>query len=473
MSRIRVPCVVLAALGALALVRSAAAQVLPSSPEKPAGRWTGAMEVPGQRLEMSILLERDEKGWSGTLDVPAQGLRGLPLSDLVVEPNRLKFVLAGIPGDPTYEGTIQGDEIIGEFTQSGMDVPLKFRYGVEIVAPNRPQEPRPPFPYQTIDVTFVSLSEGVKLAGTITMPSGEGPFPAIVLVSGSGAQNRDEEIFGHKPFLVLADRLTREGIAVLRYDDRGVGGSTGDASSATTLDLSKDAEAAVRYMRKLPQVKTDAVGIAGHSEGGIIAPMVAARSEDPSFIILLAGTGVTGDQVLITQVREGAVAEGMSAEAAEKTSAAIARVVELIKGDSEKAAIQAALEEVLRAQGSAPPGQPVPAAVLEGMYAQFAGPWFRYFLSYDPAGALAKVKVPVLVLQGELDRQVNAEVNVAAIRKALEHNPQVQVEVLEGLNHLFQPAKTGGGGEYAQIETTMDERVPRIIAAWLRDVVEE
>lgn len=463
-------CALLLILVAVPIAAAQAPPLLPGTEQKPAGRWTGALEVPGQKLEMSILLKRQGAGWEGSLDVPAQGIKEMPLSDLVIEGEALRFALEGIPGDPTYEGTIRGDIIEGEFNQGGATVPLVFKYGVEIAQLNRPQEPKPPYPYLVIDVKFDSLSDGVKLAGTITLPQGEGPFPAVVLVSGSGAQNRDEEVFGHKPFLVLADRLTRAGIAVLRYDDRGVGASTGDATTATTSDLSMDAQAAVRFLRKQPQVKTDAVGIAGHSEGGIIAPMVAARSEDANFIILMAGPGVPGDQVLIRQVREGALAEGAAADAAEAISKTVSEVVELVQANAEEAVIRGAMEKLLRMQVGAAADAPLPAGMVDAVYKQFAGEWFRYFFSYDPAEALRKVNVPVLVLQGKLDRQVNAQVNVEAIKRALEHNPNVRVEVFENLNHLFQPAKTGGGSEYAQIETTMDEQVPRVIAEWIKDL---
>jgi pimeloyl-ACP methyl ester carboxylesterase len=421
---------------------------------------------------MSIVLKREADGWTGTLDIPAQGLRNFALADVVVDGQTIRFILPGIPGDPRFEGTITGDTLAGEFNQGGATLPLSFKYGVELEEPRRPQEPKPPFPYESRDVTFDSLSEGVTLAGTITLPEGEGPFPAVVLVSGSGSQDRNEEIFGHKPFLVLSDRLTKAGIAVLRYDDRGAGQSTGDASAATSADLSMDAEAALRFLREQPKIDAGRVGIAGHSEGGLIAPMVAARSEDVAFIVLMAGPGVSGDQVLIRQVGEGAVAAGAAPEIGEAMSGAIAEMIELIESGAAADAVLPAIEKLLRVQMGLAPEAALPAGAAEAVYKQFAAPWFRYFLSYDPAEALSKVTVPVLVLQGSLDRQVNAQVNVAAIEKALEHNDQVQVEVLEGLNHLFQPAKTGAGSEYAQIETTMDERVPEIMAEWIKDMVE-
>ena len=454
-----------------AAARSAAAQVPPDlvpGLEKPAGRWTGDLDVPGQKLVMSIVLRREGTGWAGTLDVPSQGLRGFPLSDIVIDGQVVRFKLPSIRGDPSFEGKISGDELAGEFSQGGAILPLVFKYGVELEAPNRPQEPRPPFPYESRDVAFESRAQGVTLAGTLTLPEGEGPFPAVVLVSGSGPQNRDEELLGHKPFLVLSDRLTQSGIAVLRYDDRGVGKSTGNHALATSDDLSMDAEGAVRFLLKEPKIDAARVGIAGHSEGGLIAPMVAARSGDVAFIVLLAGPGVSGDQVLVRQIGEGAVAAGAPRDIGDALSAAASEVVELIKSGADQAAAQSAIEKLLRVQMGLGPDAALPAGAAEGVYKQFATPWFRFFLSHDPAEALSKVNVPVLVLQGSLDRQVNAEVNVAAIEKALEHNDRVRVEVLEGLNHLFQPATTGAATEYAQIETTMDERVPEIVAGWIK-----
>lgn len=439
----------------------------PVEEDWPAGSWSGSIVAPGQALQFGVTFARSQDGaWTGTLDIPLQGVRGARLTSVSVEGDRLTFNMEPFPGNPTWVGTRQGDLVTGNLRQGNATMPFEMGRGT-VAGVKRPQEPRPPFPYESIDVTFSSKAEGVKLAGTLTVPRGEGPFPAVVLVSGSGPQDRNEELLGHKPFLILSDRLTRAGVAVLRYDDRGVGKSTGDFARATSPDFANDAEGAVTFLRQQPKVRPDLVGIAGHSEGGLIAPMVAARSGEVAFIVLLAGPGVPGSEVLLRQVREGAMAEGAPQAVIEAMAEGMKHIVEAIRSNADLEAFRAPAERILRAQLGLAPEAAVPAAAVQAMRAQLNTDWFRFFLDYDPAEALAKVNVPVLVLQGELDRQVNAEVNVAAIRNALQHNQQVRVEVLPGLNHLFQPAKTGGGSEYAQIETTMDERVPALVAEWI------
>ena len=274
------------------------------------GKWSGALNVQGMQLRLVLNIEKSEAGYKSTMDSPNQGAYGIECNETSFASNVLKVKISSIGA--SYEGTLKKDSIIGTFTQMGMKFPLNLsRDEIEKVEQKRPQEPKPPFPYYIEDVKFENKKDGNTLAGTLTLPSENGEYPVVVLISGSGPQNRDEELMGHKPFLVIADYLTRNGIGVLRYDDRGTAQSTGDFNKATTLDLANDAESAVSYLLGRKEVDKTKIGLMGHSEGGIIAPIVAARNENVSFIVLLAGTGVRGDQLLLMQQRAISKASGL------------------------------------------------------------------------------------------------------------------------------------------------------------------
>ena len=332
--------------------------------------------------------------------------------------------------------------------------------------PKRPQEPEPPFPYEAEDVTFPNEADDVKLAGTLTLPDTADVYPAVVLITGSSPQDRDEALAGHRPFLVLADHLTRQGIAVLRYDDRGVAASTGDFAQATTEDFARDAEAAVAYLKTRPEIDADRIGLLGHSEGGLVAPMVATRSGGVAFLVLLASPGVTGEEILYEQGDLIGKAEGASASQVEANRTQRERLFAAIKQDTDSAQVASDVRRILKESG-------LPAEAVEAQAEWAASPWFRYFLTYDPAPALEKVEVPVLALFGEKDLQVPAEANRAAVEAALEAggNEAYAVEVLPSLNHLFQTSETGAPSEYAQIEETMAPVVLETIAAWIRQHV--
>ena len=323
----------------------------------------------------------------------------------------------------------------------------------------RPQNPVKPYPYRAEDLQYANPGAGIKLAATLTIPPGKGPFPAVVLITGSGQQDRDESLLGHKPFLVLSDYLTRKGIAVLRSDDRGAGGSGGDFAIATTADFATDTEAAVAYLKTRPEVDPHRIGLIGHSEGGVIAPMVAARNGDIAFIVMMAGTGVPGDRIVAAQVVAGAEAAGMDHESAAKAGEQERRVLDLVEHETDPGA----LRRKLGAELGLPPAQ------IDAAYRQLTSPWYRYFLTYDPAPALRKVACPVLALDGEKDTQVPAKLNLPAIRQALEDggNRHFEVDELPGLNHLFQHAKTGAFSEYSQIEETIAPEALEKMAAWI------
>jgi pimeloyl-ACP methyl ester carboxylesterase len=317
--------------------------------------------------------------------------------------------------------------------------------------PVRPQEPTPPYPYREEQVTFVNAKAGITFAGTLTLPASSAASPAVVLITGSGAQDRDETVAGHKPFLVLADTLTRRGIAVLRVDDRGVGGSGGTMATATSEDFVDDALAAVAYLTARKDIDTRHIGLVGHSEGGLIAPIAATRSKDIAFIVLMAGPGITGDQILFLQGAAIMRANGASEAAISRNREVQEKLFDIIRTEKDDAAAREKIKAVA-------PGQE-----------RVATPWFRYFLSYDPVPVLQKVTCPVLAINGEKDLQVPYRENLDAIGKALRAggNPDATTLSMPNLNHLFQTSQTGSPSEYAKIPETIAPVALDAISDWI------
>jgi fermentation-respiration switch protein FrsA (DUF1100 family) len=445
-----------------------------ADPAAAGGHWEGEISLPkNQLLQIMIDLEQAGEAWKGTIDIPAQGAKNLPLEQIAVDGQKVKFVITGVPGAPTFEGTLDGTEIRGNFTQGGGSVPFRLgRQAVELT--RRPQEPRPPFPYTAEEVTY--KNGDVMLAGTLTLPPGGGPFPAVVLITGSGAQDRDETLLGHKPFLVLADHLTRHGVAVLRVDDRGVGGSSGSTKESTSADFAQDVLAGVRFLKSHAKIAPAKIGLLGHSEGGVIAPLAASQSPDVAFIVLLAGTGVPAPALLLKQSELISRAEGTPEEAIRQEAAAMERMFEILRSEPDPAARQAKLREAAKSTIAVASEQDVKdaggaEAWVEGQATRVDTPWFRFFLDYDPRPALRKVTVPVLALNGALDLQVPVDMNLPVIEKVLKEsgNQDVTAKSLPGLNHLFQRAKTGSPSEYAQIEETMSPEVLELVAGWISE----
>lgn len=319
--------------------------------------------------------------------------------------------------------------------------------------------PVKPYPYREEDVTYDNPMANIKLAGTITIPQGKGPFPAVLLMAGSGPNDRDESLMGHKPFLVLADYLTRKGIVVLRYDKRGVGKSGGDYSKAIMEDFASDGEAGVGYLKTRSEVDAHKIGIVGHSEGGVEGPMVAASDPDVAFVVMMAGPGVKGDELLAAQQKLLQQSRGISAEKIEQDAVVQKKVFAILQKDEDDSVRDAELRTAL--QGS------VPEAQLGMQVKILNSPWFRGFVVYDPAPTLMKMKCPVLAINGEKDLQVPPDQNLPAIRKALANNKNAEVDELPGLNHLFQTAKTGAIGEYAEIDETMSPVALEKVAGWI------
>ena len=431
------------------------------------GSWLGTLAVPGGELRIVFHIEGSGDSLTATLDSPDQGAAGIPTSGVVLEGDSLVIEVASIRG--TYRGEVGPDvrRTEGTWTQGGQPFPLTLERTSEAPAPpERPQEPQPPFPYEAEDVAFPNEADGVALAGTLTLPDAADVHAAVVLISGSGPQDRDETVAGHRPFLVLADHLTRRGIAVLRYDDRGVAASTGDFAQATTEDFARDAEAAVAYLQSRPEIDADRIGLIGHSEGGLVAPMVAARSGDVAFLVLLAPSGVTGEEIFYAQKELIEKAGGASDRAVQDGRLMQERLFAMLKRDADSAQVAADVRRILEESG-------LPPEAVEAQAEWVTSPWFRYFLTYDPAPALEEVDVPVLALFGEKDLQVPAETNRAAIEAALERggNEAFTTDVLDDLNHLFQTSETGSPSEYARIEETMAPAALETIADWIREQV--
>lgn len=443
-----------------------------------AGHWQGQVEIPGQPLGVNIHLEAADDGWRGTIDIPAQGARNIPLGGVAVEGSAVRFAIAGVPGNPTFEGTVAGDGVTGTFSQGGATFPFTLERSAAAPEPlKRPQTPTPPFPYTVEEVTFGHGD--VTLAGTLTLPKGDGPFPGAVLVSGSGPQDRDETLFDHKPFLVIADHLTRAGIAVLRYDDRGIGESGGDFATATSADFADDALAAVHFLADRAETDPTGVGIIGHSEGGLVGPMAAASEaggDRVAFVVMMAGLGVSGAEILPAQTAAIAKANGANPMAATAQAAALSRAIEVVVGSASVEEARATLwqqaEEQIQAMRPADAPQGLNEQERAAIQAQIDGittPWSVFFLKFDPATALEKVKVPVLAINGSLDTQVLPEQHLPVIENVLTEagNEQVTVKTFEGLNHLFQNAESGSPMEYAEIEETLAPEVLETITEWI------
>jgi dienelactone hydrolase len=435
----------------------------PAAPSDIDGTWMGSLDTGVIKLRVVFHIVNTEDGLIATLDSPDQGIKGMPTTGVTRAAASLKIEAKQISG--SFDGTISKDltTIDGIWTQAGGALPLSLRRVKDLseLERPRPQNPVKPYPYQAEDVSYENKAQNVTLAATLTIPQGKGPFPAVVLITGSGPQDRDESLLGHKPFLVLSDYLTRKGIAVLRADDRGTAKSTGNFSTATTADFATDVEAGVAYLKTRSEVNIHKIGLIGHSEGGMIAPMVAARNSDVAFIVMMAGPGVPGDEILVEQSLLLSEALGKSHEEAEKDAAEERETLALVKSEKDDAVLDKELRDKLAGE--------IPEAQLGMQLKLITTPWFRYFIAYDPATALRKVKCPVLAINGEKDMQVPPQQNLKAIRKALTEggNQHFEVDQLPGLNHLFQTAKTGAPSEYAEIEETMSPVALDKMASWI------
>ncbi len=431
----------------------------PPEPAAVAGIWLA--EFRGVLIQFRIDQEPDQDP-TGVLDSPMEGVTDLPTTITADGAN----VTIEIPDAAVvFEATVEPDSLSGIWKQGGAEVPIVFTRQAEPFALVRPQEPQPPFPYESDAVRFDNGP--ITLSGSLVIPEGTGPFPVAVLISGSGQHDRDESTLGHKPFLVLADWLARQGVATLRYDDRGVGESGGNPAGATSADFAEDALAAVVFLADDERFST--IGLIGHSEGGLIAPMVAAQT-DVAFTVLLAAPGLPGAEVLARQTGDLMRAEGASSSAVDWRVGWGTEVIALAASDMDSADIAAQIRGVMAAAAADVPlgfEQLVSDAAIEETVAAFTDPWLRYFLAYNPQPALEALAIPVLALIGDLDQQVSAELNIPALEAALAANSDSMVTELDGLNHLLQTAITGALSEYGQIEETFAPEAMELVSRWI------
>ena len=438
------------------------------------GTWNGALSIGGTKLRLVFNISNTQDGTlTATMDSPDQGAKGIPVSETRLVNDSLYLSIKAIGG--SYAGKVTSPTTIdGHLKQAGMTMQIPLSKG-EAAKANRPQEPTKPYPYLEREVTVENKAAGIKLAGTLTLPQNpKAPVPGVVLISGSGPQDRDQTIMGHKPFLVLADHLTRQGFAVLRLDDRGIGKSEGNFGTATTQDFTTDIEAAYTYLRGLAEVNPQKVGLTGHSEGALVAAKVAAQNPEVAFVVLMAGSAVPGAELLASQNEALLKTAGIPQEQLQK-------YLQLRKAQFQVAAtendLQQAAEKIRQLEQDTKAGLTaheqkqlgLNAQSEQAIVSQLSTPWMRYFLAYDPAPTLRKLRMPVLAIHGTKDLQVLHSQNLAATEQALKAagNKKYTVKELPGLNHLFQTAGTGSPVEYGDLEETIAPAALTYMTSWM------
>lgn len=449
--------------------------------KKLAGIWEGVLNV-GGTLRLVFHLDVDADGTiKAKMDSPDQGAQGIMVSKATFTGDKIRLEVAAIGG--YYEGKVNADfsEIKGSWHQGGQQIPLVLSPVEKASKLHRPQHPKAPYPYYQDDVTYNNDSAGIHIAGTFTRPDRDGQFPAVLLISGSGPQDRDETLLGHRPFLVLADHLTRAGVAVLRVDDRGVGESSGDFSSATSEDFASDVLAGIAYLKSREDVQHKQIGLIGHSEGGLIAPMVAAQSDDVAFIVLMAGPGVNGEEILFLQTALIQKANGASEDLIAFDRKLSTFIYHTVKTTPDNALAKSQILDYIAAEWNEMPAvlkseydkAGVTQAQIETNINAVMTPWFRFFLRYEPADALQNVRCPVLAINGEKDLQVPPKENLNAIGEALKsgENTAYTLKELPGLNHLFQTCESGAPSEYGSIEETFAPLALAEISNWIYEQV--
>jgi pimeloyl-ACP methyl ester carboxylesterase len=430
------------------------------------GAWLGTIHFGGASLRLVLKIKPAPGGWAATADSIDQHVADIPVESVTLEGDKLKVVLSKV--DASYEARLAGDRLAGTFTQHGASLPLDLEKTANppVVRP-RPQNPKRPLPYDEIEVSVENTSAGITLACTLTEPGGKGPFAAVVLATGSGPQNRDEALMGHRPFLVLSDAITRQGVAALRCDDRGVGKSTGVFAKATTFDFADDALAEIRALQARREIDHAHVGVVGHSEGATVAAITAAKSKDVAFIVLLAGPALPGDRIIDSQRAWSERAAGVGEQAIAAENARWDAAFAIVEAEKDDAAATRKLRALYDGLPAVERAQIERATSFDALAAELLSPWFRAFISLDPRTFLAQVRVPVLALDGSRDSQVPPAANLPEMRKALARDHDVTVEEMPDLNHLFQTAQTGAVAEYAKIEETISPAVLTLVSDWI------
>jgi len=442
------------------------------------GDWNGVLKVQGIQLRLVFHVTKTDTGYAATMDSPDQGAKDIPMSKTTFENHVLTIDMAA--ANIEYLGKLDSTGVVvGTFNQAGQSFPVNLsRKASEKVELKRPQEPVKPYPYYSEEVTIENKKDNITLAGTLTLPGKEGKYPVVVLITGSGPQNRDEELMGHKPFLVLSDYLTRNGIAVLRCDDRGTFASKGNFAKATTFDFATDVEAEVNYLKTRKDIDTKHIGLIGHSEGGIIAPIVAVKNKDVSFIVLMAGTGVSGSELLLRQQEAIGKASEMKDEDLKIGAELNTHIYKMVDEIQNTDTLKSEVAKYLLAKSKELPDLKIPEGktvndFIDMVLNQMINPWMLNFIRYNPAPMLEKVKCAVLAINGDKDLQVDAKINLPAIENALKKggNKKFSIKELHGLNHLFQECKTGLPKEYAEIEQTISPVALETITNWIKTVI--
>lgn len=431
--------------------------------DDPAGTWNGVLDFGRQKLRIVFHIRKTGNGYSATMESPDQGAKDIPATETTFKDGILKVTESR--SRMVFEGTLDGDKIIGTFTQGGR-IPLILERGAAVI--NRPQEPLPPYPYNSEDIRFENREAGITLAGTFTYPKDGKKFPAVVLLTGSGAQDRNEEVYLHKPFLVLADYLTRNGIAVLRFDDRGTGESGGDYRSATLQDFATDAAAAVDYLKTRREVERKKIGFLGHSEGGSIMLIVGAGRKDIAFYVSLAGSGVKGSEISKDQRRRFSDAQGINPQAMEineSFSTLVTEVLEEYGIENLEDNMDEMVQEVIASAHPIIASTPGIEETVRVGLRELGSPEMFSFTVYDPADDLKRIRRPILALYGEKDWQISPALNAEGLK--LRYDGDLTIKVYPELNHLFQHSNTGNPAEYGTIEETISPEVLEDIAAWI------
>ncbi len=451
--------------------------LLSISQQKMEGTWLGSLNV-GIKLRVVFHIKKDNNKFITTLDSPDQGAENIPCGETFISADTLKIDIPAIKAG--YSGRIISDSVVvGTFSQAGQQFPLKLIKTNQVISTLKPQTPVPPFNYKVDSVQYSNETKSVKFGGTFTYPSTGGPFTTVLLITGSGQQDRDETVFMHKPFAVIADYLTKKGYAVLRVDDRGVGQTVGDLKYATTASFAQDAQAGITYLKTRKEVNAAKIGLIGHSEGGLIADMVAADNKDIAFIVSLAGPGIKGSDILLEQIQAGLAKDSVSAKAINAQTEVYKMLFTTMATEKDTSKI---FYEVWRDFQGWKNKQDATTLKelnittdddsqrnLRAMIRDFSNPWIRYFIKADPAPYIEKLSCKVLALNGEKDIQVLAKSNLPAIKAALakSKSPSYEVKELPGLNHLFQHCIKCDIAEYVDLDETFSPEALQIIGTWM------
>ncbi|MGB5943576.1 MAG: alpha/beta fold hydrolase [Leeuwenhoekiella sp.] len=427
------------------------------------GDWIGQLNMGAQSLEVAFHIDKTSTDYSGTMDIPQQGLNGGKADSVTVIDSSISmsFPQFGIE----YQGKlVSADSITGNLLQGGMAVPLELHRG--ILKLNRPQEPKPPFNYYCEEITFTNAADGITLAGTLTLPKSSGKYPVVIIVSGSGPQDRHGTMFSHKPYLVLADHLTKNGIGVFRFDERGVGESEGNFEQANINTFMQDVTEAINFLKQRKDIAKNQIGLIGHSIGGIVAPKLAAVNKDVAFLVLLAAPGVPGDELMLSQKAAVEKIMGVSEQQIDAGQKSFGGAYEIANRTDLEIPV---MQDSIMAYFKRTFGGLLPESQAQAISKQLTGAEVLSLIQSRPSAYMSQIKIPVLALNGTKDFQVPAEANLEAIKNNLSAagNTQFKIIPLNGLNHLFQESDTGALSEYATIEQTFSPKALTIISEWI------